>query len=121
EKIRNAHTGEFENPDERMMREVEALLGVRTKHDDHRRGLISTIAAWAIDHPGQKIVNAVVFPQQIRKVREAVFTERRKGVAHVVRDLVNVLTSREQRDPGWGELHEEQRRNAQTALGRLKT
>jgi predicted Ser/Thr protein kinase len=69
EKIRNAHTGEFEAADERMMREVEGLLGVRAKHEDHRRGLISTIAAWAIDHPGAKIVNSVVFPQQMRKLR----------------------------------------------------
>ena len=124
EKIRNPHTGEFENPDERMMREVEGLLGVRTKHDDHRRGLISAIAAWAIDHPGQKIVNSVVFPQPIRKLREAFFTDRRKGVAHVVRDLVALLRDGETRrgkdQAGWGELREEQRRNATTALDRLR-
>lgn len=120
EKTRNPHTGESESPDERMMREIEALLGVRAKHDDHRRGLISTIAAWAIDHPGQKIVNSVVFPQQIKKVREAVFTERRKGVALVVRDLVSLLSDPTQKDPSWGALHEEQRRNATVALGRLE-
>jgi serine protein kinase len=124
EKVRNPHTGEFENPDERMMREVEALLGVRAKQDDHRRGLISTIAAWAIDHPGQKIVNAVVFPQQIRKVRDAVFTERRKGVALLVRDLVGLLRDAQaesRSDKGWGELREEERRNATSALERLHT
>ncbi|WP_437747252.1 serine protein kinase PrkA [Sorangium sp. So ce1504] len=123
EKIRNPHTGDFENPDERMMREVEALLGVRTKHDDHRRGLISAIAAWAIDHPGQKIVNAVVFPQQIRKLREAVFTERRKGVALLVRDLVALLRDAQsdgKSEKGWGELREEERRNATRALERLR-
>lgn len=124
EKIRNPHTGEFENPDERMMREVEGLLGIRSKHDDHRRGLISAIAAWAIDHPGQKIVNAVVFPQQIRKLREAVFTERRKGVALLVRDLVALLRDaqggEDKPDKGFGELREEERRNATSALERLR-
>jgi predicted Ser/Thr protein kinase len=122
EKVRNPHTGDFEGPDERMMREIEGLLGVKAKHDDHRRGLISSIAAWAIDHPGEKIVNSVVFPQQIKKVREAVFTERRKGVAHVVRDLVALLFGRKDRsrDPGWGELREEQRKNATTAMERLR-
>jgi predicted Ser/Thr protein kinase len=124
EKIRNPVTGEHEPPDERMMREVEALLGVRAKHDDHRRGLISTIAAWAIDHPGEKIVNAVVFPQQIRRLREAVFTDRRRAVALGVRDLVSLLRDRQEGatvDPGRPTLHEEQRRNAQTALERLRT
>jgi hypothetical protein len=102
---------------------VKALLGVRSKHDDHRRGLISTIAAWAIDHPGQKIVNPVVFPPLIRKLREAVFTERRKGVALVVRDLVAFLRDgqgQRAQDPAWGELREEQRRNARAALERLR-
>jgi serine protein kinase len=123
EKIRNPHTGDFENPDERMMREVETLLGVRSKHEDHRRGLISAIAAWAIDHPGQKIVNAVVFPQQIRKLREAVFTDRRKGVALLVRDLVRLLRdaqSESRSESGWGALREEERKHATDALERLR-
>ena len=64
EKIRNPHTGASENPDERMMREIEGLLSVKQKNEEYRRSLISTIAAWAIDHPGQKIVNSVVFPPQ---------------------------------------------------------
>lgn len=121
EKIRNPHTGEFESPDERMMREVEALLGVRGKHEDHRRGLISTIAAWAIDHPGEKVVNEVIFPHLLRKLRDTVFSDRRKGVAMVVRDLVAFLRDEKEqrpRDPG-GELREEQRKHAREALARL--
>jgi predicted Ser/Thr protein kinase len=120
EKVRNPHTGAFEPPDERMMREVEGLLGVKQKHDEHRRGLISTIAAWAIDHPGQKIVNSVVFPQPMKKLRETVFTERKKGVAVVVRDLISLLRDQRKQESGWGDLHEEERRNATLALGRLK-
>jgi predicted Ser/Thr protein kinase len=120
EKIRNPHTGAFENPDERMMREIEGLLAVKQKQEDHRRGLISSIAAWAIDHPGEKVVNAVVFPQQIKRLRDSAFTERRKGVALVVRDLVNLLRNRIHSDSGWGELHEEQAKNALSALDRLK-
>jgi len=124
EKIRNPHTGAFENADERMMREVEGLLGVRAKHDDHRRGLISAIAAWAIDHPGQKIVNSVVFPQPMKKLREAVFGDRRRAVALVVQDLAIILQDRKEGQAdkvseGKG-LHEEQRRNALVALERLK-
>ncbi|WP_235879685.1 PrkA family serine protein kinase [Polyangium aurulentum] len=125
EKIRNVHTGDFENADERMMREVEALLGVRAKQDEHRRGLISMIAAWAIDHPGEKVVNAVVFPQQIRKLREAVFTERRKAVAHLCRDLVGLLRDRvgpekKSEEPVLAGLRDEQRKNALAALERMK-
>jgi hypothetical protein len=64
----------------------------------------------------------------MRRLRETVFTERRKGVALLVRDLVSILRERAQRAPGgstppggWAELHEEQRKNALVALSRLET
>jgi predicted Ser/Thr protein kinase len=132
EKLRNPHTGAAENPDERMMREIEGLLGVKQKNDEYRRGLISSIAAWAIDHPGQKIVNAVVFPQQMKRLRETFFAERRKGVALVVRDLVSLLRAQQgaeqasgaaspapRAQPAFVDLHEEERKKAKSALARL--
>ncbi len=92
---------------------------VKQKNDEHRRELISTIAAWAIDHPGQKIVNSVVFPQQMKRLRETVFTERRKGVAQVVRDLVSLLRDQRKQESSWGDLHEERgRRRAGVAAPR---
>ena len=120
EKIRNPHTGSFDNPDERMMREIEALLGVKQKNDEYRRGLISTIAAWAIDHPGEKIVNAVVFPQQMKRLRETFFVERRKGVAQVVRDLISLLREERKQESDWRDLHEEARKKARESLERLR-
>jgi predicted Ser/Thr protein kinase len=120
EKIRNPHTGSFDNADERMMREIETLLGVKQKNDEYRRGLISSIAAWAIDHPGEKIVNAVVFPQQMKRLRETFFAERRKGVAHVVRDLISLLRDQRKQESSWGDLHEEARKKAREALERLE-
>jgi serine protein kinase len=125
EKVRNPITGEHENPDERMMREIEALLGIKAKHEDHRRGLISQIAAWAIDHPGEKIVNSVVFPEQLRKLRDTVFVERKKALGGIVRDLVGVLRERvsggRQEDAGRTSLREEQRKAALAALDRLQS
>ena len=119
EKIRNPHTGAAEPPDERMMREIEGLLGVKQRHEEYRRGLISTIAAWAIDHPGQKIVNAVVFPQQMKRLRETFFADRRKGVALTVRDLVSLLRDRREEESGFRDLHEEERKRARLTLDRL--
>lgn len=114
EKIRNRLTGEYESPDEHMMGEVEELLGVRGDAGEFRKSLISSIAAWAIDHPGQKIDNTVVFAQHTRKLRDAVFAERRKQVAHLSRDIV-VLVSEE----GAG-LDAARRKDAQETLDRLR-
>jgi predicted Ser/Thr protein kinase len=92
EKIRNRVTGAYEDPDERMMSEVEALLAVKGDPTEYRRGLISAIAAWAIDHPDAKVDNAAVFHAQTKKLRDAVFAERRKQIALLARDAVLVLS-----------------------------
>jgi predicted Ser/Thr protein kinase len=91
EKTRNPLTGQYEDPDERMMREVEALLGNTEEPADFRHALIGTIAAWAIDHPGRPIDNAQVFAGYLRKLREAAFSERRSQVAKLCRDVIILL------------------------------
>jgi predicted Ser/Thr protein kinase len=91
EKLRNRITGDHENPDANLMGSVEKLLGVTSNHDAFRRGLISGIAAWAIDHPGQKVDPIEVFPQHARKMRATIFAERRQAVALLCRDTVRLL------------------------------
>jgi predicted Ser/Thr protein kinase len=115
EKFRNPLTGQYEEPDERMMREVEALLGSPDKAEDARHGLIGTIAAWAIDHPDEPLDNAHVFASQLRRLRESAFAERRVAIAKLCRDLVALL-----REEGSG-LNEARRVAAEKALGVLET
>jgi predicted Ser/Thr protein kinase len=91
EKLRNPMTGQYEDPDERLMNEVETLLGSPDKPEDVRSGLINTIAAWAIDHPDQAVDHTKVFGPQLRRLREAVFAERRSAVAKLCRDVILLL------------------------------
>ena len=88
ERIRNKHTGDYEEPDENMMREVERLLDVKGDIDDARKQMISSIAAWAIDHPGQKVEAKNVFPTYLRRLRDAIFSDKRADVARQARDIV---------------------------------
>jgi predicted Ser/Thr protein kinase len=113
ERIRNRVTGEYEEPDEKMMREVERLLDVKAESSDWRKGLISGIAAWAIDHPGQRVEGAMVFPQHMRRMREAIFNDRRPAVALLARDVVVLV-----RDEGTG-LDKERRRDAESVIERM--
>ncbi|MEO7035405.1 MAG: serine protein kinase PrkA [Polyangiaceae bacterium] len=115
EKFRNPLTGQYEEPDERMMREVEALLGSPDKPEDLRNNLIGTIAAWAIDHPDTRLDNGRVFASQLRRLRESAFAERRVAVATLCRDLVALL-----REEGSG-LNDARRLAAEKALGVLET
>jgi hypothetical protein len=80
-----------------------------------RHGLINTIAAWAIDHPDQGIDHAKVFAPQLRRLREAVFAERRSAVAKLCRDALLVL-----KEDGAG-LDAARKAAAQRAIEQLKS
>jgi predicted Ser/Thr protein kinase len=113
ERIRNRVTGEYEEPDEGMMRELERLLDVKGGAEDARKQMISAIAAWAIDHPGQKVEAAAVFPQHLRRLRDAIFADKRIEVAKIARDVVVLI-----RDEGSG-LDGSRAREARSTLDRL--
>lgn len=114
EKLRNPVTGQYENPDERLMREVEALLGRPERAEDFRHALIGTIAAWAIDHPDEPVENARVFAEHLRRLREAVFTDRRAILARLCRDILIL-----RREEGAG-LDEARRSAALRALSAMQ-
>jgi predicted Ser/Thr protein kinase len=114
EKLRNPLTGQYEDPDERLMREVEALLGSPDRSEQLRHSLISAIAAWAIDHPGQSVDHPKVFAGHLKRLREAVFAERRGGVAKLCRDVVVLV-----REEGAG-LTEQQTAAARAVVSELE-
>jgi predicted Ser/Thr protein kinase len=114
ERIRNRLTGEYEEPDEKLMREVERLLEVKGDAQESRKQTISAIAAWSIDHPGQKIDAAVVFPHLLKRMREAVLADRKPDVARLTRDIVILV-----RDDAVG-LDTARRRDAEAAVARLE-
>jgi serine protein kinase len=114
EKLRNPMTGQYEDPDQHLMNEVETLLGAPDKAEDVRHGLINTIAAWAIDHPDQPIDHGRVFAPQLRRLREAVFGERRSAVAKLCRDVILLL-----KEDGGG-LDAPRRAAAERTVERLK-
>jgi predicted Ser/Thr protein kinase len=113
EKIRNPVTGKDEPPDERMMSEVEGLLGVDGEAKDHRHTIISLIAAWAIDHPGLAPRHEEIFPGYVDRLQTAAFQRLRKPFAALLRNLITLL-----RDEGKG-LEPSQLKEAEQAAERL--
>jgi predicted Ser/Thr protein kinase len=113
ERLYNRVTQKSEEPNEEVMGEVERLLDVQGEPAEWRRQFISAIAAWAIDHPGQKVGPAVVFPQHLKRMREAIFVERRRAVALLARDIVLLV-----REEGVG-VDAQRRLEAEASIGRL--
>jgi len=110
ERLYSRVTQKYEEPDEKVMGEVERLIDFKGDAEDGRRQFISAIAAWALDHPGQKVEASVVFPQHIRRMREAIYAEQRGAVARLARDLSLLV-----RGESAG-LDGERRRHAEAAI-----
>ncbi|CAN5596544.1 serine protein kinase [soil metagenome] len=115
ERVRNKLTGEYEEPDENLMREVAKLLDVKGDPTESRGTMIGNVAAWAIDHPGLRIDAVNVFPVLLKKMRDAIRADRRPAVAARVRDLVILV-----REDGSG-LDAARRKDATAMLERLET
>jgi predicted Ser/Thr protein kinase len=90
ERVYNRLTGKDEDPDVDLMASVEKTLGARDAIA-FRRELISAVAAWALDHPGEKPDYARVFPRHVARLKDAYFAERRKQLAQRVRDALSAL------------------------------
>ncbi len=115
EKLRNPLTGAIEDPDERLMEEVETRLGYPDRPEEIRRLLVNQIAGWVIERPDQPIDNAHVFSSQLKRMRDAGFAEKRVAIARLARDLVVLL-----RSEGTG-LSEARRTEVRAMLDRLRT
>lgn len=91
ERVHNPHTGKDEEPDQKLMENVEQMLGVTRNQEAFRRDLISTVAGHAIDHPGEKPVFSRVFPRFLREVREATFGKRKKQLREIGEDILSLV------------------------------
>ena len=112
EKHYNRVTGQYEDADEEMMRQVEAMLDASDDFDNFRRNLISIVAAHAIDHPGQTMDYPRIFPRHIETLREATFRDRKEQIQTIAEDVLALLD-------GSGTLDEERRTQAQETFDRL--
>ena len=96
ERVYNRVTGAYEDPDEKLMSSVEGVLDVEPPaRATFRRDMISAVAGHAIDNPGVQVNYAKVFPRYHGKLREATYSNRKKQLAAIARDVIVVLSKDE--------------------------
>ena len=92
--LRNKVTGEYEAPSEDRMLELERI--VMPTVDDRasfRRGLISAIGAFRLDHPdGQEIDYVAIFPDLFRRLRDHYFEERKRQLRRSRENVLRYLS-----------------------------
>jgi predicted Ser/Thr protein kinase len=79
-----------------MMENIEEKLGVDGDKDEFRNGIISRIAAWAIDNPKKKMDIGEIFPKYFNSLRDDYFEEHRQKVAKIGRLALSILAEEDQ-------------------------
>lgn len=116
EKILSETTGDYEKPDENMMKAVEDKIDVQGDAEEFRKNFISRIAAWAIENPRQKVDVGTIFPKYVKRLKRAYFEEHRQKVAKIARYALELLTNEKE-----NRLTEAKRQKAEMLIENLIT
>ncbi len=93
EKVHNRITGEYEKPSETIMRDMELIvMPADQERGDYRRGLISSIGAFKLDHPQDEVDYGRVFPEIFKKLRDHYFDERKKSLYKNAQNVLKYLS-----------------------------
>jgi predicted Ser/Thr protein kinase len=116
EKMRNRVTGEMEKPDEGRMKELEDILMPRSEDaGTFRRGLITQVGAFRLDHPDAPMDYARIFPDAFRKLREHFFHERKRVLERNAANILGYLSD------GRGSLSAKEQQQVRETLSTLAT
>jgi len=92
EKVYNARTNSYENPDEDLMHSVEKLVQMNEPRDTFRSHIITRIAAWSLDHPQVKIDYERLFPEIYGALRDNFYRERNRLLTLIEQDILKYGT-----------------------------
>jgi predicted Ser/Thr protein kinase len=116
ERLRNPLTGEHEPPDEQRMGELEkVVMPSGEDRRDFRRGLISAVGAFRLDHPNTAEIDyAAIFPDLFRRLRDHYYEERKRQLRKSREDVLRYLSDER------GALDEKARRRVEDTLRNLR-
>jgi serine protein kinase len=114
ERVRNRQTGELEEPDEELMKDVEKAVEIKEKPDSFRKNLVTRIAAYSIEHPGQRIEMKSLFGDLFRALKADFYKKRDKQIDQLLRDILRFETDE------WRSVIPAQKRAVRRSLARLK-
>lgn len=113
EKLYNELTSNYEPADEALLRRVETTVGATGDPNDFRREFMNRIAAWAIEHPRQKLQIEQIFPDYIQRLKDAYFQDHRQKVAKLAKIALIELNEPENK------MDQDNRESARALIERL--
>lgn len=95
EKVYNRITGKYQEPDQKFMGEIEELIGVDEDPEEFRGSIISSIAAYSIDNPDEKVDYVDVFPNWFESMKQSFYEERQKTVDKILDQLIDYFDGKQ--------------------------
>ncbi len=92
EKVQNPVTGDYDEPDQKLLADVEKDLEMEGKPEEFRGGLISRIGAWSVDNSGEMPDYHEIFPAQLDQLRDAYFRRRGDRLRQLLGQVLMVLS-----------------------------
>lgn len=80
EKIYDRVTGEHQDPNHKLMNQVEEILKITGSIERHREGLLGKLAAYQLDNPNKEVEVIEVFEDYLRAIQEYYHLERKAKV-----------------------------------------
>ncbi|MCB9728398.1 MAG: serine protein kinase PrkA [Deltaproteobacteria bacterium] len=117
EKVYDEAAGRMEEPDQRLMDQLEGIWKVGADRDAFRQNLIGRIGAWRIDFPGQPIEYRKLFPQLFHALEQDYYEQQRGTIRRLSEHVLAVLSE----DPGHAQaLAPGDRERAEASIERLE-
>ncbi len=88
EKIFDEATGSYVLPSEKIMEDVEKIIGIKKSKQDHRADLLSRIASYKLEHPDQAISIPVIFEEYLQKIKGHYYLEKEKVIQKIVKVMI---------------------------------
>ncbi|MEZ4269050.1 MAG: serine protein kinase PrkA [Myxococcota bacterium] len=118
EKVYDEAAGRSEEPDKRLMDQLEGIWKVGEDRDSFRQNLIGRIGAWRIDFPGQPIDYRRLFPKLFHALEQDYYEQQRGTIRRLSEHVLAVLSD----NPAHAEaLSEVDRERAEISIERLRT
>lgn len=80
EKVLNKITGSYDDPSEKLMKDVETIIGTTGSISAHREALLGRIAAYKLDNPNKKLVLSDIFENYLKKIQDHYHAEQQSIV-----------------------------------------
>jgi hypothetical protein len=93
EKLYSDKTGHAEEPDARLMAELEATWSVGEDIEDFRRTLVGRVGVWRLDHPGEAIDYRRLFPELFEALERDYYDKQRETIRKHSRHVLDVLAA----------------------------